>query len=161
MKLLEHELFIATWGSDVTFQKLSDLVTLIPTGRYIVRTTLGLRQNKRILLLFLGKRQFYILMRIVCQLYCLKADELRSLSCFLLPPPPPSWPRPHSPHSQTMTGKQNVTVTPKLSDLSGYFHHLKGIQIKKAICIDLVTNWWYTACGYSGEILNFSQRNKE
>jgi hypothetical protein len=73
----------------------------------------------------------------------------------------PSHPRPHSPHSQTMTGKQNVTVTPKLSDLSGYFHHLNGVQIKKAICIDLVTNWWYTACSYSEEILNFPQRDKE
>jgi len=39
-----------------------------------------------------------------------------------------------------MTGKRNVTVTPKLSDLSGYFRHLNGVQIKKAICIDLVTN---------------------
>lgn len=76
-------------------------------------------------------------------------------------PPPPSRPRPHSPHSQTMTGKQNVTVTPKLSDLSSYFHHLSGVQIKKAICIDLVTNWWHRACGYSEEILNFLQRDEE
>jgi hypothetical protein len=31
-------------------------------------------------------------------------------------------------------------VTPKLSDLSGYFRHLKRVQIKNAIFIDLVIN---------------------
>jgi len=95
---------------------------------------------------------------IVSFFFLLFVEKLETSS---LLPPPPSRPRPHSPHSQTMTGKQNVTVTPKLSDLSSYFHHLSGVQIKKAICIDLVTNWWHRACGYSEEILNFLQRDEE